>query len=581
MIRFRGVGRVVAAGALIAAVSQVGAGGAEAPKLTQPVQATKSDDNPLRTYSGPALAVDPANPLRVVASFVDMRTRRCGLMRSTDGAKTWRRLDASPALDSYPSCLATNSSIFHGPIAFGRNGVLYYALSGWDVQDRQAGQAPGAYNGSVMLGRSKDLGDTWETTLVRDARGKQGNEVEGNRPLTGIAVDTKSGNDDVVYVAWRRELTNNLAPNAIPRVPIVAVSTDGGRKFAEPVDLTKGVFESPAIRAEALKTVTTLAGSNTTTTLGPAGSRAGQPDQAGNFGGANPTIALDGKGTIYAVWPTTYANLPSNPATALHLSKSTDRGKTWTTSIVAPFDYRNRGSFPGPRLAWSAKGGANGSLHLVVECTSRPEVSSYIDICYRRSTDGGATWTAPKVLNDDDPAQMRAHVIPEVAIAPNGRVDVAWWDTRDDPGIYSNDVYYASSTDNGTSWGKNIRVTDRTIDRRIGVWGFNFDMSAPPGLASTDAFAMLAWDDTRNADANKPDSFALGGGVQDIYTSAVQYEVVGAATSRTAQYALAGVVGLLIVGLVLTALALASRRRDRTPPPAAKKVSGRESAGVG
>jgi len=581
MTRFRAKGWVAAAAALIVALSQAGAGGAEPPKLTQPVQATKGDDNPLRTYSGPAMAVDPGDPLRVVASFVDMRTRRCGLLRSTDGGKTWRRLDASPALDSYPSCLSTNSSIFHGPIAFGRNGSLYYALSGWDVQDRQGGEVSSAYNSSVQLGRSKDLGDTWETTIVRDARGKQGKDFEGNRPLTGIAVDTKNGPDDIVYVAWRRELNNNVSPNAVPRVPMVAVSSDGGRTFADPVDLAKGVFDPPSVRADALKTVTTLAGTNTTTTLAPAGSKAGQPDQADNFGGGNPAIALDGKGNVYAVWATNFANLPSGPAAALHLSKSTDRGKTWTSSIVAPFDHKNRGSFPGPRLAWSPKGGADGTLHLVAECTSKPEVAAYIDICYRQSVDGGAKWTDPKVINDDDASQLRAHVIPEVAVAPNGRVDVTWWDTRDDPGVYGNDVYYAASDDNGKTWSKNIRVTDRTIDRRIGVWGFNFDMSSPPGLASTDEFALLAWDDTRNADPTKPDTVALGGGLQDIYTSAIQYEAVGGGASRTAQYALAGVVGLLVVGLALTVVALAARRRDGTPPATIREASDQESAGVG
>ncbi|MCA1674754.1 MAG: BNR repeat-containing protein [Actinobacteria bacterium] len=166
-------------------------------------------------------------------------------------------------------------------------------------------------------------------------------------------------------------------------------------------------------------------------------------------------------------------------------------------------------------------------------------------------------------------------------MAPNGRVDVTWWDTRDDPGVYGNDVYYAASDDNGKTWSKNIRVTDRTIDRRIGVWGFNFDMSSPPGLASTDEFALLAWDDTRNADPTKPDSVALGGGLQDIYTSAIQYEAVGGGASRTAQYALAGVVGLLVVGLALTVVALAARRRDGTPPPTIREASDQESAGVG
>ena len=74
--------------------------------------------------------------------------------------------------------------------------------------------------------------------------------------------------------------------------------------------------------------------------------------------------------------------------------------------------------------------------------------------------------------------------IPNMAVAPDGRVDIAWWDLRHDPGItFGNDVYYTSSSDNGTTWSKNIRVADQLIDRRVGVFGNNFDVSGPPGLA--------------------------------------------------------------------------------------------------
>ncbi|MDQ6727997.1 MAG: hypothetical protein M3066_17825, partial [Actinomycetota bacterium] len=132
--------RLALAAVAFVALAQGAAGAATNPVgLTQPVQATKADTDPLRTYSGPFMAVDPSNTDHVVASFVDMRTRRCGLMRSTDAGQTWRKLDASPANGSYPSCLSNNSNIFQGPLAFGRNGTLYYGLAGWDVQDRSPG----------------------------------------------------------------------------------------------------------------------------------------------------------------------------------------------------------------------------------------------------------------------------------------------------------------------------------------------------------------------------------------------------------------------------------------------------------
>ena len=99
-------------------------------------------------------------------------------------------------------------------------------------------------------------------------------------------------------------------------------------------------------------------------------------------------------------------------------------------------------------------------------------------------------------------------------MAPNGRVDVTWWDTRDTPvpGTQTNDVYYTSSFDNGETWGRNARITDQSISRRYGVFLNNFNMSAPPGLASTNAYAVLGWDDTRLTDPNFPDNAAVGGG---------------------------------------------------------------------
>ena len=105
-------------------------------------------------------------------------------------------------------------------------------------------------------------------------------------------------------------------------------------------------------------------------------------------------------------------------------------------------------------------------------------------------------------------------------------------------------------------------------------------MSAPPGLASTNAYAVLGWDDTRLTDPNFADNAAVGGGLQDIFTAAVQYEAVGGGTSSAVKIALAAVVGLLAVGLILFVAALTARRgRDGSAPGSAR--ADRERAGVG
>ena len=74
-----------------------------------------------------------------------------------------------------------------------------------------------------------------------------------------------------------------------------------------------------------------------------------------------------------------------------------------------------------------------------------------------------------------------------------------------------------------------MRVTDRTVSRKYGTWGFNFDMSSSPAIGSTDQYAFLAWDDTRLTDTSVADNNTVGGGVQDVFTAAVQYEALGGA----------------------------------------------------
>ncbi len=547
-------------------------------RLTKPVNATKGDDSPDRMYAGPFLLVDPADPRNVVASYVNFRTRRCGLMRSTDAGQSWKNLEQTPALSNYPFCLVNNSNVFHGPMAFGRNSTLYYALSGWDVEDREISKLNAPANAvsnrlgnfSVVLGRSTDLGDTWQRTLVRNSRGLQGEAIEDNRPVMGVAVDSRSGNDDIVYVTYQASYPARMSPNAAPNLPMVAVSTDGGRTFGEPVNVAADAFKADAIRAEGIKiapTGTTIPPPNvstTTTTAPPQGSRAADPNRLENWGGRNPHMTVDGKGNVYVIWHSSTANITPAPPTGHFLSKSTDRGRTWQTTQVAPFDRKNGLA---SRLAWSSKGGDEGTLHWVHQRAEDPDLASYSNVYYRQSTDGGKTWSEPRVLPDEDPKNLNGKYIPNISIAPNGRVDVSWWDTRDDPGIRSNDVYYTYSEDNGKTWAKNIRVTDQSINRQYGVWGVNFDQSSPVGMASTNAHTVFGWDDTRNTDPNFADNRTVGGGVQDIFTANAQFKAIGAGTPRAAKIVLAAVVGLLAVGLILLAVAVGSRRRTGGSAP--------------
>ena len=114
--------------------------------------------------------------------------------------------------------------------------------------------------------------------------------------------------------------------------------------------------------------------------------------------------------------------------------------------------------------------------------------------------------------------------------------------------------------DNGATWAKNLRVSDRSVDRRIGIWANGYDVSVPPGLASTNALAVVAWDDTRNG--------TLTVHAQDLYSSIIQHETVSTGGMPTAvQAVIAAVGGLVVVGLALAVAGRASRLRAGSPAP--------------
>jgi hypothetical protein len=531
------------------AMAVVGAGpsasAASSPRVTAPVFATRQDTDPSRTYTSPSIAVDPENSNIVVMGYVEARSRRCGLMRSMDAGQTWTKLDASPDPPSYPFCFVISGSVDMVPVAFGRHHELYMAMSGYD--DGDGGQNTGDL--SVVLARSDNLGDSWQTTIVRNARGKTGADTETSRPVSDLAVDAHSGSQDIVYVAWRSDYRTTTAPNVTPRQAEVAVSTDGGKTFGGPIDIAGTAYNDATNRQNLIHSTTTVAGATTTTAV--PGSKAATPDQAANFGGSNPSLTLDTKGNLYVAWVTYSANISPTPPPAIWLSKSTDHGKTFTANAITPYTY-GLSTFGTQRIRWSPGGGSQGTLHVVYEGSRHPEVASETDAFYQRSTDGGKTWSKAQALNDDGPNALFAQQSPNLSVSPNGRVDVVWFDARNDPGIRSHDVYYTTSSDSGATWSKNMRITDRVDDRRIGIWANNYDVAVPPGIASTNKLTIVGWDDTRN--------FTVVTQGQDLYTADVQFATLGGGASKVTKGVLAGVAGIAVVGLALLGVGLLVRR---------------------
>jgi len=82
------------------------------------------------------------------------------------------------------------------------------------------------------------------------------------------------------------------------------------------------------------------------------------------------------------------------------------------------------------------------------------------DVMFVRSTDGGSTFSAPRRINDDPVNHAKWHWFGTLSVAPNGRIDVVWFDTRNAANNTDSQLFYSSSIDGGNNWSANIAVSN-------------------------------------------------------------------------------------------------------------------------
>jgi len=82
-----------------------------------------------------------------------------------------------------------------------------------------------------------------------------------------------------------------------------------------------------------------------------------------------------------------------------------------------------------------------------------------MDVVFARSTTGGFSFSAPVRVNDDPIDGRGWRWLATMSVAPTGRIDALWFDTRNDARTEFSELYYAFSTDTGRTWSKNIPVT--------------------------------------------------------------------------------------------------------------------------
>jgi hypothetical protein len=327
-----------------------------------------------------SIAVDPNNPNRVVAGLNDYVTRAwscfiggtpcsalgdgySGAYFSNDGGSTWCCVSTDPSHlgTLIPGVNHLTGGIYDAggdpAVAFDGRGHVYYAGLGFNRT------APGS-TVTVNRGTFDSSGKlTWSapTFINQTTSPSILNDKEW------IAVDSHPGSAfrDRIYVTWTRFIFNPQNGRYVQSPIAVAYSKDGGATFSDPQLIVGNVLY-------------------------------GQ--------GSRPTVGPDG--TVYVFWD---GSTRQQSLDSIYMVKSTDGGATWSKPVavsqlvdiipVANTAFRVN-SFPAAAVA------PDGTLYVTWAslmsdapagglCPAQTNSGCHSTVLYSRSTNGGATWSAP------------------------------------------------------------------------------------------------------------------------------------------------------------------------------------------
>lgn len=377
-----------------------------------PPDVTVNQDMAAAPQNETAIAVDPTNPNVIVAGANDYvsRTWTCtiagtpcsalgdgysGTYLSTDGGSTWccTATDPNHLGTLIPGVERLTGGQYDAggdpAVAFDSRGTVYYAGLGFNRTS-----APNTVE--VSRGTVSNGGLTWSApTFINQTTSPA---IFNDKEWIAVDANPASPFRDRVYVTWTRFLFNPSNGTYIQSPIAFASSSDGGQTFTTPKLISGNVLY-------------------------------GQ--------GSRPVVGPDG--ALYVFWDGS-TRLATTDST--YVVKSTDGGATWSApTAVAPLvdiaplhDTSFRvNSFP------AAAAAANGDLYV----TWDTETADGSVAVYSKSTDGGATWSAPvhvfaaatrtpvgypvtqpsgATLNAPSPAGPVEDVFPAAATGPNGQV---------------------------------------------------------------------------------------------------------------------------------------------------------------
>ncbi len=402
----------------------------------------------------PMMAINPLDHDKLVVGFNDARSAGnfgVGWAWSDNGGSNWN-YGGKFSFAGY--------SLGADPVvAFDNTGTAYMAGLAYNSD-----AAPSlGRDGSIFIAKSNDGGHTFNVFQKIIATG---NDTVTYYDKPWLYVNRANNH---IYVAWVKRSNAWGSGGTESTVIEFTRSTDGGVNFSSPIQVT-----------------TFMSATGTNRSHGP------------------QITAVSGS-RVYVSWHTLEAGILPNPPTTpwkIWISESTDSGASFgSNNLVATTVW----GYPIKFISMDADP-ASGRVYIAYADSLVQSPRDY-DVFVTTATSATGPWTTPARVNDD-PQNGRWQFFPALDVAPNGRVDVMWYDYRDDPNALS--VYYTYSTSSGATWSSNSRLTDITPGFPPDNVNFAGDYSA---LASVDEKAYVAWMDNRL-------------GYQEIYGASVAHTPV-------------------------------------------------------
>lgn len=404
----------------------------------------------MRAQAEPHIARSQVDPDFIVGVFQEGRFTDggavdCGYAVSHNGGLTWTHALISGLTRPVggPYYRATD------PVAgIDLNGRIY-------LNTDNATSSTGFTTGVVTVSRSIDGGVTFEPPVIVYDPGTSGAFPDKN----WMAINNFAGTSTAGRIIVTFTLFTNINSNG---APILRVFSDDAGKSWSPPD-----FVSPPT----------------------------SPSQ-----GSQPVFLPDGR---LAVVSWNFGSITSL-GERLEVVVSNDGGGTFgpPQRIANAIEYRDPSIRSGSFLPSATADRTNPNLYVVYQAL----FAGAPRILFTKSTDAGATWTAPIPITDN--LSNTGVFNPAIGASPDGNtLTVTFYDHRANPGSPTLvDLFLAQSFDGGATWEPNIRVssvsTDASLAPRTDSGYMLGDYLGIAEATNTNVPAVPIWVDTRTGNAD-------------------------------------------------------------------------------